>query len=405
MRTILVCLLCTAAVAAGEMRYRLEPGTKLTYLADVTGDGTLPLEGKKTHTIWVVRRNDDGTVRVIVRTQQSLTVRGQKHPDREEWAWCDIGPDGWYEDNATTVPGANVSAVLPLLPGPDGEPRARGDERCTYHHEEPWLVIDVASAWDKLYGISRELRVIVEDGLPSVVQLKAKQTRGFKTTHTEAAKRTGHEKFAPDRMKKFAAEVDAYFAAVSRYEETIDKAVLDAALAKTTAEPLRERLRKMLARHPRRAKQEEEERQRQAQYLGKPAAEWETTDFQGKTHSLKSHRGKVLLLDFWYRNCGWCTRAMPQMKEVASYFGGKPVVVLGMNTDSKESDARFVIETMELNYANLKAQQLPYQYGVRSYPTLVVVDQQGIVREFHVGFAPDLREKLIKSVEALLAEK
>jgi thiol-disulfide isomerase/thioredoxin len=387
------------------MRYRLEPGTKLTYVADVTGDGTLPLEGKTTHTVWVVRRNDDGTVRVIVRSQKSLTVRGEKHPDREEWAWCDIGSDGAYEDNATTLLGAKVSAVLPLLPGPGEKPRVRGDERCTYRREEPWLVIDVASAWDKIYEITRELRVKVEDGLPSFVRLKAKQTRGFKTTHTEVAKRTGREKVDPDRMKKFATEVAAYFAAVSRYEETIDKAVLDAALAKTTAEPLREQLRKMLARHPNRAKYEEEERQRRAQYLGKPAAEWETTDFQGKTHSLKSHRGKVLLLDFWYRNCGWCTRAMPQLKAVASHFEGKPVVVLGMNTDRKESDARFVIETMELNYANLRAREVPNQYGVRGYPTLVVVDQKGIVREFHVGYAPDLKEKLIKAVEALRADK
>lgn len=44
----------------------------------------------------------------------------------------------------------------------------------------------------------------------------------------------------------------------------------------------------------------------------------------GKKHALKHYRGKVVVLDFWYRNCGWCLRAMPQVKEAATHFRGRP---------------------------------------------------------------------------------
>ena len=96
---------------------------------------------------------------------------------------------------------------------------------------------------------------------------------------------------------------------------------------------------------------------------------------------------------------------MPQVKQLADYFKNQDVVVLGMNTDRDPKDAEFVIKKMELNYRNLKARNIPKEYGVRGYPTLIVIDRNGIVRNFHVGYSPDLRENVISSVEALLKPK
>ena len=94
---------------------------------------------------------------------------------------------------------------------------------------------------------------------------------------------------------------------------------------------------------------------------------------------------------------------MPQIKEIATHFKGKSVVVLGMNTDDAESEARFVIEKMELNYPNLKAKGLAQNYGVIAYPTLVIIDQKGLVRQFHVGYLLDLRTRVIAAVEKILS--
>lgn len=140
----------------------------------------------------------------------------------------------------------------------------------------------------------------------------------------------------------------------------------------------------------------------QSAVLNQPSSSWETTDFKGRTYSIDSLRGKVVLLDFWYRGCGWCIRAMPQITQIVDYFQNQDVIVLGMNTDRDPNDAEFVIKKMELNYPNLKAKNIPKKYGVRGYPTLIVIDPNGIVRNFHVGYSPDLRENVINSVEVLL---
>jgi thiol-disulfide isomerase/thioredoxin len=136
--------------------------------------------------------------------------------------------------------------------------------------------------------------------------------------------------------------------------------------------------------------------------VGKPSVDWSTTDLEGNPHALKDYRGKVVVLDFWYRGCGWCILGMPQIKDVAAQFQGKPVAVLGMNDDEKEDDATLVVQKLGLTYPNLKAKGLPDKYEIEGFPTLLILDQQGIVREVHVGYSPTLGDDVIKIVEHLL---
>jgi thiol-disulfide isomerase/thioredoxin len=93
---------------------------------------------------------------------------------------------------------------------------------------------------------------------------------------------------------------------------------------------------------------------------------------------------------------------MPQIKEVVEHYRGQNVAVLGMNTDRDEQDARFVVDKLGLNYATLKATGLPAKFAVQGFPTLVIVDQHGIVRKRHVGYSPTLREELIEEIDRLL---
>ena len=52
----------------------------------------------------------------------------------------------------------------------------------------------------------------------------------------------------------------------------------------------------------------------------KPAAKWKTKDLAGKTHAFADYRGKVVILDFWYRRCAYCIKAMPQVARIAREF-------------------------------------------------------------------------------------
>ena len=60
---------------------------------------------------------------------------------------------------------------------------------------------------------------------------------------------------------------------------------------------------------------------------------------------------------------------------------------------------------MGLKYPTIKAKGIPEKYGVQGYPTLIVVDRRGIVREVHVGYSPRIFEELSDLIRSLLAEK
>ena len=111
------------------------------------------------------------------------------------------------------------------------------------------------------------------------------------------------------------------------------------------------------------------------------------------------------MLDFWYRGCGWCIKAMPQLNALAEAFAGRPVAVLGMNTDRNEADAKLVVDAMGLKYATLRAEGIPEKYGVQGFPTLILIDSEGVVRDVHVGYSPTLKVELTKEIEGLLPRK
>ena len=55
-------------------------------------------------------------------------------------------------------------------------------------------------------------------------------------------------------------------------------------------------------------------------------------------------------------------------------------------------------ETIEKDY-------LPEKFGVRGFPTLIVIDKQGKVHDIHVGYSPTLREEVGSVVRELLVVK
>ena len=89
-------------------------------------------------------------------------------------------------------------------------------------------------------------------------------------------------------------------------------------------------------------------------------------------------------------------------QEIAARFKDRPVVVLGMNTDANVEDAKVVVGKMNLNYTNLKATGLPEKYKIQVFPTLLVIDQEGIVRDVRVGYSPTLKEEVVQAVERAL---
>ncbi len=123
----------------------------------------------------------------------------------------------------------------------------------------------------------------------------------------------------------------------------------------------------------------------------------------GKNVSLSQYRGKkVVLLDFWATWCGPCIMTMPLIEQYRARHP-EQVEVLNVNQreDPEKVEAFLKARGIRLNVlfdANGEVSQLYRVYGL---PTLLIIDKEGALRFRHVGFRPDLVERLENAVTPL----
>jgi thiol-disulfide isomerase/thioredoxin len=439
----LVCLLAGSVVALGAdplPRYHFTPGQELTWQEHSEfkfQDGSFITDG--TSQIWVAGQNADGTWRLVEKTETTMH-RVQDHssftePDdqRVNWTRGDVTADGRAvnvessEEQIDSVPG-----IFPL-PANDQEMKSgwqdsgfAGQKRSftVTSSAAPDIVIHLVSTspTDAIYlsSASTDITFDLARGLPVAQASTSTQGYGFVGKSVGTGKLVSVTAATAGETRQLDADLTVYLAAKKQVKALFSaeaptaaqitaageqaKAIYQKARAAAVRPDFQQLIDRDLAQIAETVKYESEAAAKRGNLLGAPAAAWTTTDLQGQAHALADYRGKIVVLDFWYRGCGWCMLAMPQVKEVAAHYAERPVAVLAMTTDTPASkDADFVAQKMQLAYPTLYAKQIAADYHINGFPTLLILDQAGVVRGVHVGYSPTLRDDVEKKIDALLA--
>lgn len=125
--------------------------------------------------------------------------------------------------------------------------------------------------------------------------------------------------------------------------------------------------------------------------------------------SLKSLRGRVVIIDFWTFGCYNCRNTLPTVKAWDARYRDKGLTIIGVHTPELELErnidtVRREISKLDIHYPVVTDNDNSTwnAYGVEAWPTWFVIDKQGRVRWKHVGEgAYEETEQLIKK---LLAE-
>jgi thiol-disulfide isomerase/thioredoxin len=425
--------------AAGSLpRYKLEVGQQIQY----AGSGAKKYDdGRKSRSEeqWefdVLSRNTDGNCRLLyrlVKKQIEIDNEGKDAATNEtrEIALVNMDPAG----NMTELFGSfgyrsDPEEVFPPLPADakqltDGW-QGPGSFGSTMHYQalpesnakEFVFSKDEESQINVVYDLQRGGTVTFdkERGLPSQCTTTRKQGWGIPSQGSLELKLAGVQMHNAEWAAKLKADAELFFSTKERFSratdddkatpELLDEAVgmLKQTREKISSAELQQQIDREIESFEQYRKYSEEQLANRNAMIGRPAEDFKTTDLKDKPQALADYRGKVVVLDFWYRGCGWCMRAMPALEKVAEHYKDQPVVVLGMNTDQNIEDAKFVIEKLGVNYATLKAEGLPEKFKVRGFPTFIVIDQTGVIREISPGWSATLEPDLIKQIDKLLAE-
>lgn len=111
--------------------------------------------------------------------------------------------------------------------------------------------------------------------------------------------------------------------------------------------------------------------------------------------NLESLRGKVVLMEFWFKNCGPCIEAVPFLNNLKDKFKNTDFELVAINAEDDLKDALWFVEKRKVKYTTVyQGKQTAKRYGVSNYPTTILVDKTGKII-YAGGFNKTKIEELI----------
>jgi thiol-disulfide isomerase/thioredoxin len=138
---------------------------------------------------------------------------------------------------------------------------------------------------------------------------------------------------------------------------------------------------------------------------GAPAPAIKVVSTSGQTITLANYQGRVLILDFFASWCGPCREAIPHLVDLNRRYGKQGLQLLGLSADDDSGAVKEFAAEKKIPYpVAMVNDQLLNDYGVRSIPTLFVINKKGIVVERFMGFSDEMSRSLEALIKRLLAE-
>ena len=109
---------------------------------------------------------------------------------------------------------------------------------------------------------------------------------------------------------------------------------------------------------------------------------------QGEHISSEDLLGKVVVLDFWGTWCPPCVESIPSLRSLHKKFSKEPsFVLIGVSSDSDEDTWSSFIEKERMIWPQYldRKREVQRKFGVRAFPTYIVIDHEGIVRFKSIG--------------------
>jgi thiol-disulfide isomerase/thioredoxin len=133
-------------------------------------------------------------------------------------------------------------------------------------------------------------------------------------------------------------------------------------------------------------------------WLNKELPNGEIVSLDGSIKELNSFKDNLLVLNFWYINCGPCIEEMPDLNQLVKDYEDQPINFLALTFDTVEDVKNLLLSTAFNYQIGSIPREFMFQFSPVA-PTHFIVDKQGVVKEILVGAYPDIKQRLKDLIE------
>jgi peroxiredoxin len=142
--------------------------------------------------------------------------------------------------------------------------------------------------------------------------------------------------------------------------------------------------------------------QEETTWIGKLAPDFELRTSDGEWIRLKDLRGKVVVLDFWATWCGSCLEEIPVLEKLQAEASPSKVIFLGISDEEGPAVRKWREDNHRSFQSLVDGRKTLDDFGIRPIPALVVIDPNGIIAKYTVGF--DSERRLRESLGSLISK-
>jgi peroxiredoxin len=137
-------------------------------------------------------------------------------------------------------------------------------------------------------------------------------------------------------------------------------------------------------------------------YVGAPAPDFDARDLDGNPLRLADHRGKVVLLSFWFTGCGPCIGMIPKEQELVEKYRDQPFALIGVCRDSDAAMGQKTVAEHGMTWPSIHDGQpgwVTNTYNVLGWPSFYLIDADGKIAAKNASW-----DELEKEIDELVAQ-
>jgi len=139
--------------------------------------------------------------------------------------------------------------------------------------------------------------------------------------------------------------------------------------------------------------------------INKPVAAFNLVDINKNTWNTDKLKGKIIIINFWFTACNPCIQEMPHLNKLVAENKDSSVLFIAPAPENETQVKKFLKKyTFDYNITPSSTEFISAM-DVKNFPTHLVVDKEGIIRQVFIGYVDDIKEKLQAEIDKLVNQQ